>query len=388
MIENISVQDFQSIVSGKVDLGKFTVFTGPSSSGKSAFLRALHGLTRNSFNPSQVRLGQSVTTVSAIVDGRKVEAVRGKSKSTYKLDDEEYTKAGRAVPEDVEAVLSMPLVADLESSFATQFDKPYLIADPGSTGAKVLGTLTNVSVLHDGMREANRRKLSINAEIKVRKADLEADNAEVEQYLDIPILEESISQAEAALANIQKLQRDAVEVGGLVDAISLCNHTLEQYEKEVVDLSVHTKVHEKVSSDLHILSGVDRVVCDIQNLQQQLPTWRYKDVPSDIDEAKLLISQAVELSEITNRIRLLNKNIPNWDYTAVPSSDGFSIAVNTISDLESLDRLLTDMVSSFESLKMYTLNKKKASIEVERLESELHNILEGVDMCPLCNTPL
>ena len=123
MIENISVQDFQSIEFGKVDLGKFTVFTGPSSSGKSAFLRALHGLTRNSFNPSQVRLGQSVTTVSD-VDGRKVEAVRGKSKSTYKLDDEEYTKAGRAVPEDVEAVLSMPLVADLESSFATQFDKP------------------------------------------------------------------------------------------------------------------------------------------------------------------------------------------------------------------------------------------------------------------------
>ncbi len=388
MIENISVQDFQSIESGKVDLGKFTVFTGPSSSGKSAFLRALHGLTRNSFNPSQVRLGQSVTTVSAIVDGRKVEAVRGKSKSTYKLDDEEYTKAGRAVPEDVEAVLSMPLVADLESSFATQFDKPYLIADPGSTGAKVLGTLTNVSVLHDGMREANRRKLSINAEIKVRKADLEADNAEVEQYLDLPILEESISKAEDALIRIQYTQRDATEVDSLVDTVSLRNRTLEQYEKEVVDLSAYSKTLEEVTSDLHILSGVDGAVNNIQILKRQLPTWKYKDVPSDMDEAERLIAQALELYTITSRIESLNKNIPNWDYTAVPPSDGLSIAVNTISDLSSLDRLLTDMVSSFESLKMYTLNKKKASIEVERLESELHNILEGVDMCPLCNTPL
>ena len=388
MIENISVQDFQSIEFGKVDLGKFTVFTGPSSSGKSAFLRALHGLTRNSFNPSQVRLGQSVTTVSAIVDGRKVEAVRGKSKSTYKLDDEEYTKAGRAVPEDVEAVLSMPLVADLESSFATQFDKPYLIADPGSTGAKVLGTLTNVSVLHDGMREANRRKLSINAEIKVRKADLEADNAEVEQYLDLPLLEESISKAEDALIRIQYIQRDATEVDSLVDTVSLRNRTLEQYEKEVVDLSAYSKTLEEVTSDLHILSGVDGAVNNIQILKMQLPTWKYKDVPSDMEEAERLIAQALELDTITSRIHLLNKNIPNWDYTAVPPPDGLSIAVNTISDLSSLDRLLTDMVSSFESLKMYTLNKKKASIEVERLESELHNILEGVDMCPLCNTPL
>lgn len=388
MIENISVQDFQSIEFGKVDLGKFTVFTGPSSSGKSVFLRALHGLTRNSFNPSQVRLGQSVTTVSAIVDGRKVEAVRGKSKSTYKLDDEEYTKAGRAVPEDVEAVLSMPLVADLESSFATQFDKPYLIADPGSTGAKVLGTLTNVSVLHDGMREANRRKLSINAEIKVRKADLEADNAEVEQYLDLPLLEESISKAEDALIRIQYIQRDATEVDSLVDTVSLRNRTLEQYEKEVVDLSAYSKTLEEVTSDLHILSGVDGAVNNIQILKRQLPTWKYKDVPSDMEEAELLIAQALELDTITSRIHLLNKNIPNWDYTAVPPPDGLSIAVNTISDLSSLDRLLTDMVSSFESLKMYTLNKKKASIEVERLESELHNILEGVDMCPLCNTPL
>lgn len=386
MIENISVQDFQSIESGKVDLGKFTVFTGPSSSGKSAFLRALHGLTRNSFNPSQVRLGQSVTTVSATVDGRKVEAVRGKSKSTYKLDDEEYTKAGRAVPEDVEAVLSMPLVADLESSFATQFDKPYLIADPGSTGAKVLGTLTNVSVLHDGMREANRRKLSINAEIKVRKADLEADNAEVEQYLDLPILEESISKAEDALIRIQYIQRDATEVDSLVDTVSLRNRTLEQYEKEVVDLSAYSKTLEEVTSDLHILSGVDGAVNNIQILKRQLPTWKYKDVPSDMEEAERLIAQALELYTITSRIESLNKNTPDWDYTAVPSSD--RLDTNTLSDLSSLDRLLTDMVSSFESLKMYTLNKKKASIEVERLESELHNILEGVDMCPLCNTPL
>lgn len=386
MIENISVQDFQSIESGKVDLGKFTVFTGPSSSGKSAFLRALHGLTRNSFNPSQVRLGQSVTTVSAIVDGRKVEAVRGKSKSTYKLDDEEYTKAGRAVPEDVEAVLSMPLVADLESSFATQFDKPYLIADPGSTGAKVLGTLTNVSVLHDGMREANRRKLSINAEIKVRKADLEKDNEEVEQYADLTSLEESISKAEDALLRIQYIQRDATEVDSLVDTVSLRNRTLEQYEKEVVDLSAYSKTLEEVTSDLHILSGVDGAVNNIQILKRQLPTWKYKDVPSDMDEAERLIAQALELYTITSRIESLNKNTPDWDYTAVPSSD--RLDTNTLSDLSSLDRLLTDMVSSFESLKMYTLNKKKASIEVERLESELHNILEGVDMCPLCNTPL
>lgn len=386
MIENISVQDFQSIESGKVDLGKFTVFTGPSSSGKSAFLRALHGLTRNSFNPSQVRLGQSVTTVSAIVDGRKVEAVRGKSKSTYKLDDEEYTKAGRAVPEDVEAVLSMPLVADLESSFATQFDKPYLIADPGSTGAKVLGTLTNVSVLHDGMREANRRKLSINAEIKVRKADLEKDNEEVEQYADLTSLEESISKAEDALIRIQYIQRDATEVDSLVDTVSLRNRTLEQYEKEVVDLSAYSKTLEEVTSDLHILSGVDGAVNNIQILKRQLPTWKYKDVPSDMDEAERLIAQALELYTITGRIESLNKNTPDWDYTAVPSSD--RLDTNTLSDLSSLSRLLTDMVSSFESLKMYTLNKKKASIEVERLESELHNILEGVDMCPLCNTPL
>ena len=386
MIENISVQDFQSIESGKVDLGKFTVFTGPSSSGKSAFLRALHGLTRNSFNPSQVRLGQSVTTVSATVDGRKVEAIRGKSKSTYKLDDEEYTKAGRAVPEDVEAVLSMPLVADLESSFATQFDKPYLIADPGSTGAKVLGTLTNVSVLHDGMREANRRKLSINAEIKVRKADLEKDNEEVEQYADLTSLEESISKAEDALIRIQYIQRDATEVDSLVDTVSLRNRTLEQYEKEVVDLSAYSKTLEEVTSDLHILSGVDGAVNNIQILKRQLPTWKYKDVPSDMDEAERLIAQALELDTITSRIESLNKNTPDWDYTAVPSSD--RLDTNTLSDLSSLDRLLTDMVSSFESLKMYTLNKKKASIEVERLESELHNILEGVDMCPLCNTPL
>ena len=386
MIENISVQDFQSIESGKVDLGKFTVFTGPSSSGKSAFLRALHGLTRNSFNPSQVRLGQSVTTVSAIVDGRKVEAVRGKSKSTYKLDDEEYTKAGRAVPEDVETVLSMPLVADLESSFATQFDKPYLIADPGSTGAKVLGTLTNVSVLHDGMREANRRKLSINAEIKVRKADLEKDNEEVEQYADLTSLEESISKAEDALIRIQYIQRDATEVDSLVDTVSLRNRTLEQYEKEVVDLSAYSKTLEEVTSDLHILSGVDGAVNNIQILKRQLPTWKYKDVPSDMDEAERLIAQALELYTITSRIESLNKDTPDWDYTAVPSSD--RLDTNTLSDLSSLDRLLTDMVSSFESLKMYTLNKKKASIEVERLESELHNILEGVDMCPLCNTPL
>ena len=154
----------------------------------------------------------------------------------------------------------------------------------------------------------------------------------------------------------------------------------------MVDLSAYSKTLEEVTSDLHILSGVDGAVNNIQILTRQLPTWKYKDVPSDMDEAERLIAQALELDTITSRIESLNKNTPDWDYTAVPSSD--RLDTNTLSDLSSLDRLLTDMVSSFESLKMYTMNKKKASIEVERLESELHNILEGVDMCPLCNTPL
>jgi DNA repair exonuclease SbcCD ATPase subunit len=60
-----------------------------------------------------------------------------------------------------------------EVNFAGQFDRPYLLTDSGSQVAHTLGRLTNVTLVFEAAREANRRKLETARALKAAEAQLE-----------------------------------------------------------------------------------------------------------------------------------------------------------------------------------------------------------------------
>ncbi len=106
MITKFKAQNFQSLQKVELDLEKFTVVVGPSSSGKSALIRALRILAHNSNNASFVTHGRKAAIVTVEADKAQIILERGPGKSIYTLvgDDgkeAKLTKCGTSAPEAV-----------------------------------------------------------------------------------------------------------------------------------------------------------------------------------------------------------------------------------------------------------------------------------------------
>ena len=384
-LDSLEVKNFQSIASAKVDLGKFTVFTGPSSSGKSAMLRASRALLRNSFVPSQVRQGSKNAEVSATFGDNTIKAVRGKE-NTYWMNDEKYPKPGRNVPETIEKFLQLPLIEEVDSNFATQFDRPYLLADPGSTGAKVLGSLTNVSVLHSGMRESRRRAMDLNNQAKVKNKDLDEVNLELTTFDRLP---EQLDY----LAKIQNLQEDIssdledlkVLISNL-DKVENLENSLAKIMESQVDLASPLKQFGEVDENSNSLDLISRILERITQANDSTPTWDYKSVPDSSEE---LDAEADKLSNLNKLISILLKakeSFPIWDYNSVPDSS---------EELDSLSNELFSLVSLTTKIKDVGEDFKRSQIQIAEMDNKittLHEeygtILSGHNTCPMCGQDL
>lgn len=355
MLRTIEVKNFQSINHAKVELGQFTVFTGPSSSGKSALLRAVHAVTRNNFVPSQVSQWASESKMSLEFDDCSVSADRGKSKSTYYLDDTEFPKAGRSVPDKVAAALSMPEIAETESTFATQFDKPYLIADPGSVAAKVLGSLTNVSVLHSGMRESNRRSLEAKNLIKVKNTDLTKVVESLEEIGDLAPRRTTINKA---LKDVQEVQASTDRLTALDTSIS----ALANVKAELDDPSKRDHIDR-------LLSIIDDTTAYVSEMDEGLD--RLRSLSSSLDA---IVTSVNALNDIAPE--------PEWVDSADIPSDATVYSLKTLCDtIERVLQLQSDYIRNSDQL-------TKLEDETGKLEQSYHNILSDIDVCPLCGSEL
>lgn len=201
MIDRIEVRNFQSLLVAELNLGRLTVLVGPSSTGKSAVLRAARVVARNTSGTQAVSTGSKAFTVKLVAAQWAAWVERGNALSTYTLStakgEEAYPKSGTSVPEDVAATTRL---SDL--NFAFQFDPPYLLSDPPSHAAKVLGALTNVTVLAEAAREAHRWGLTATHDARRYIADVEQCREHLQDYQDLP------DKVQAA----ERLRRELTEV--------------------------------------------------------------------------------------------------------------------------------------------------------------------------------
>jgi energy-coupling factor transporter ATP-binding protein EcfA2 len=224
MIHEIEADNFQSLRELSMRLGRFTVITGPTGTGKSAFLRAVRLLAFNARGTGYVSRGQKTCRVSAAGDdggpgdGRWQATVHRGGKDNYQLavgvHQRTYTKLAGKVPEAVTAVMRLSDV-----NFAGQFDRPYLLDATGSEVARVLGRLTNVTLLYRAAQEANRRRLAAAGELRTRQADLASLQAQVAQYASLPAEKEATEAAEAALSSLRSLEQRKARLSGLLASL-------------------------------------------------------------------------------------------------------------------------------------------------------------------------
>lgn len=164
MIRSVHVRGFQSLDDVQLDLGRLTVISGPSGSGKSALVRAFRAALANTRGTFFVRDGAFSAQVSltllegvgATVDPipwtlEYAKRVSGKSGSTvYTISGEEHTAVGSG---PVEAVLEETRI-EPDLQVVDQFAPPYLLSATPSEAARSLGALTRSDVIQAAVAKA------------------------------------------------------------------------------------------------------------------------------------------------------------------------------------------------------------------------------------------
>lgn len=180
MLTRLEVRNWQSLRLVDLELGSFTVIVGPSSSGKSALMRACRALASNVRGNGMTTRGQKHTAITAHTETQTITLERTDTAGTYRIltsgNELTFTKLNGGVPDAVTQALGVePVPANgVSVNFAGQFDRPYLLDDSGATVARVLGELTRVNTIFEAVRAANKIRLNAASTLKTRKNDLQS----------------------------------------------------------------------------------------------------------------------------------------------------------------------------------------------------------------------
>ena len=258
MIKSVHVKDFQSVKDESVTLGVresgggLTLIVGPSSTGKSAMLRATKTLTVNG-SSIPVRVGQAKTRIEAEYDDETTVAVeRGKSLSTYWLNDSPYQKAGTSVPKDVENFLGLYK----DAHFAFQFDPPYLLGVPGSAVTQTLGEVTNAHVLNEAVREGIRRKAEANTIAKTRRADVVEAKERLEGHRGLPARVKALEALEEMQEALNGL---SAEAHAIESALSLYTRLIAEKETAEAERATVPDLSGSIKAITQHLNAIDKI---------------------------------------------------------------------------------------------------------------------------------
>lgn len=237
MIESIHVQHFQSLHDVTLELAPFTVVVGPSSVGKSALLRALQTVIANRRGSAFISQGERIASITVKTSHGTVTLQRGRgtSDNSYTVIPNDpahplspqttYSKLGGDVPIEVSRFLGIDPKDPI--AFASQFDKPYLLDDSPAEIARTLGSLTNATVMLEGARESNRRKLAAKSTLTTRTGDLEAIKERIPGYRALKGQEEALTAAEAAIERARAIEADVESLGRAIEAYEVNSSRVE-----------------------------------------------------------------------------------------------------------------------------------------------------------------
>lgn len=280
-LESLEIENFQSLVNTKIEFAPgLTCIIGPSNLGKSAAQRALRALVRNAAAPGLVRDGAGKFVVSATFsDGTKETLEKGKNLSTFSL-----TKPGQdaiinthsgasAVPEEVDQLWALPDNDGSELCLATQHDPPYLLTQPASARAKVIGDLTNVSILLQAQQIVNKKRLQATNDEKSSKREYDEIKEALQAYAHV------VRQTEV-LKNLRELydkatfdQEKASVANSLLEAIEAVATRQDEVEAALAqELKVLTKLATIVES-VDTAIAAKRLLTKVGEILSYLTDW-------------------------------------------------------------------------------------------------------------------
>lgn len=306
MLTHVEINHFQSLSEISLDLAPFTVIVGPSSSGKSAFTRALHTLIHNRRGTEWITHGERVATITAQNDKGTVSLTRTTSPgdaNAYVLipqgaptEQQRFTKLGGVVPEDVSAFLG---IEPDSGTFAGQHDKPYMLDESGSTVANTLGALTNVSVIFEAAREANRQKLASSGTLKTRADDMERIQERIPGIQALKEQQAALTRAEELLSSATALEQRLSRLVALHETVQVTTAAIESLSTlariSLPDLHPVLTAQQRLDGLLTALGDIQSAQGAVQQATAAVTTYSAQEADTRAEYTAALSGLASEI---------------------------------------------------------------------------------------------
>ncbi|TVX92250.1 AAA family ATPase [Paenibacillus agilis] len=307
-ITAVEIWGFESHVDTKYELAPgLTVITGPSDGGKtSGTLRAFRWLAKG--EPSGEEFLHTVKNAAGEVlqqaeeagikvtldNGTEIKKTRRKGKTKYWLTGftEPFEKA--EVPAAVKEALGIGSTVygrdaqgkpelEYDLNFAYQLDPPFIISQPGSAGAKVLGKLAGTEAIDQALKSV--AKDTYAARTEKAAADKEYER-KVLQLLDYQDLADVRGQIDAAEWLVEQIESD---LGKKTDILTLrlnldrATNQLQQAAETLdklaelpgleEDLKAIEKAQQRYDTLLDLYSQLGRATATVEDLTQQIKEY-------------------------------------------------------------------------------------------------------------------
>lgn len=209
-IRCVRIRNFQSYVNMEFVLHPcLNIVAGATDVGKSAFLRALRKVWRDL--PSGigfVRTGARGYILELVTDQhtvrRKVGSRSGVRVNEYIVDDKRFASFGRDVPVEVRKALASELL-DIGGSHyvdlncAGQLEPPFLLLDPPSVRAKILGVLTGSVIVDKAGMLSNRARRDALSQIQSSNSAVSQLDAELTAFPALDDIARLLSEVKISL---------------------------------------------------------------------------------------------------------------------------------------------------------------------------------------------
>ncbi|MEK4879363.1 hypothetical protein [Paenibacillus sp. FSL R5-0908] len=335
-ITAVEVWGFESHVSTQYELAPgLTVITGPSDGGKtSGTLRAFRWLAkgepsgeeflhtiRNSAGEILQQAEEAGVRVT-LDNGVEITKTRRKGKTKYWVTgyDEPFEKA--EVPEAVKEALGIRSTIygrdaqgkpelDFDLNFAYQLDPPFIISQPGSVGAKVLGKLAGTEAIDQALKSVAKDTYAARNEKAAADKEYERKVMQLLDYQDLEDLSKQIEAVEWITGQIEKdleaksdmlalrLQLDRAnnqlgEAAATLDKLS----ELPSLEE---DLKAIEKAQQRYDTLLDLYGQLGRATATVENLTQQIKEY------DGLESADWLLQQVATAAARQSSIYLLGQ---------------------------------------------------------------------------------
>lgn len=397
MITHLRIENYQSHALTDIDISPtVTVFTGESDQGKTAVLRAVRKVLRNSpTGDFFVRWGQKVCRVALTVDGVDVERTVGVKKSglnTYTVGKDAYNNFGTSVPEDVRVALR---VADVQTfdkdkidfNVHTQHEGEFLV---GKSGVEALRG--RIFARATGSDVVNRAIVGKNAEIRALKQELDRkilQRRELQAKLDVLL---PVRDAGALLVSVEDSYGTVLHLKSEIDTLQALGTELQTLSSAIQRTKVIEQVPpliaQPVEDRLTRVLLAQRLYEEVRATHALLNRLRPLDtLPTfSVDGLETVVNSLVGLRNLfqelkttwatVKRLRAMNLESMRFDL------GGINVALNTRNACVALQEQLC-----LNEMQMRETEAQLANNDVDVAQMEYEQAKTELAVCPLCERP-